>query len=67
MSGEGDVEGLLLYPLSEPVDVSLRIKGQRVRVRTIDFAAGWPAIKAQMLGLLDEGPLVKDRAPAGSL
>jgi hypothetical protein len=47
--------GLLLYPLvDDPLDVDLMVKGQRLRVRTIDLAIGWPAIRAQMLTLLSD-------------
>ena len=53
VSRSGVVEGLLLYPLvDDPLDVDLMVKGQRLRVRTIDLATGWPDIRAQMLSLL---------------
>ena len=62
LSGSGDLEGLLLYPLgADQVDVALRIKGQRVRVRTVNFAAAWEEIEAQMLALLEDKPLVRRR------
>jgi hypothetical protein len=53
------VEGLLLYPLAdEPVDVALNLKGQLIRVRTLDLAASWPEVHHQMLSLLcDATPL----------
>jgi hypothetical protein len=55
----GTVEGLLLYPLADdPVDVDLPLKGQRLRVRTINFQTDWQDIRGQLLGLLD------DAAPA---
>jgi hypothetical protein len=55
ISCSGVVEGLLLYPLAdEPVDIELMIKGQTLRVRTIDLATGWPDIRAQMLSLLSD-------------
>jgi 5-methylcytosine-specific restriction enzyme subunit McrC len=56
------VEGLLLYPLvDEPVDVAVRINGQRMRVRTIDLTTDWPNIRHQLLDLLQDQPL--DCAP----
>ena len=59
LSGSGTVEGLLLYPLAdEPVDVALNLKGQLIRVRTLDLAASWPEVHHQMLSLLcDATPL----------
>src|SRR5262245_26665046 len=58
VSRSGVVEGLLLYPLTdEPVDIELMVKGQRLRVRTIDLATGWPDIRAQMLSLLSDARL----------
>ena len=54
---EGMVEGLLLYPLmDEPVDVTLNLKRQWIRVRTLDFATNWPDIRAQLLELLHAVP-----------
>jgi 5-methylcytosine-specific restriction enzyme subunit McrC len=55
VSCSGVVEGLLLYPLAdEPVAIELMVKGQRLQVRTIDLATGWPDIRAQMLSLLSD-------------
>jgi 5-methylcytosine-specific restriction enzyme subunit McrC len=49
----GTVEGLLLYPLvDEAVDVALSLKGQWIRVRTINLATSWSDIRAQLLELL---------------
>jgi 5-methylcytosine-specific restriction enzyme subunit McrC len=49
------VERLLLYPLvDEPVDVVVRIKDQRVHVRTLDLMCDWPEIHTQLLGVLGE-------------
>ena len=56
LSNAGEVEGLLLYPRTEPVNVAVRIKGQRLRVRTINFEADWEKIELQMLSLLEEEP-----------
>jgi len=38
------------------VNVAVRIKGQRLRVRTINFEADWEKIELQMLSLLEEEP-----------
>ena len=47
------VEGLLLYPLTDDsVDVALNLKGQWIRVRTINLATSWSDIRAQLLELL---------------
>jgi hypothetical protein len=49
----GTVEGLLLYPLvDEAVDVALSLKGQLIRVRTINLSTSWSDIRAQLLELL---------------
>jgi 5-methylcytosine-specific restriction enzyme subunit McrC len=49
----GTVEGLLLYPLvDEAVDVALGLKGQWIRIRTIDLATSWSDIRTQLLELL---------------
>lgn len=51
------VEGLLLYPLvDDPIDVVLSLKGQWVRVRTIDLAASWSDIRVELLDLLRNEP-----------
>ena len=34
------------------------VKGQRLRVRTINFDVDWPDIRTQMLDLLRDTPLV---------
>ena len=49
------VEGVLLYPLAdELVDVTVRVNGQRMRVRTIDLTTEWPSIRHQLLDLLED-------------
>ena len=49
----GTVEGLLLYPLTDDsVDVALNLKGQWIRIRTIDLATSWSDIRTQLLELL---------------
>jgi 5-methylcytosine-specific restriction enzyme subunit McrC len=59
LSRTGSVEGLLLYPLiDQPLEIELMIKGQRLRLRTINFALDWPEIRTQLLGLLEVAPLV---------
>jgi 5-methylcytosine-specific restriction enzyme subunit McrC len=53
----GTVEGLLLYPLVDhPLDVEPNLKGQWIRVRTIDLATSWPEIETQLLELLRPEP-----------
>jgi 5-methylcytosine-specific restriction enzyme subunit McrC len=59
LSGEGSVEGLLLYPLiDESLEVELLVKGQRLRVCTINFTVDWPETRTQLLNLLEAMPLV---------
>jgi hypothetical protein len=60
LSREGSVEGLLFYPIiDEALDVELMLKGQRLRVRTINFAVDWPEIRTQLLRLLEDAPLIR--------
>ena len=45
----------LLYPLAEePVDVALTLKGQIIRVRTINLEASWKEIHDQLIILLQD-------------
>jgi 5-methylcytosine-specific restriction enzyme subunit McrC len=49
----GTVEGLLLYPLvDDSVDVALNLKGQWIRIRTIDLGTSWSDIRTQLLELV---------------
>lgn len=48
------MEGLLLYPLVDAPIESL--KGQWIRVRTINLATSWSDIRAQLLELLRAVP-----------
>lgn len=49
------VEGLLLYPLVvDPVDVTVRINEQWMRVRTINLMSDWSGIHRQLLDLLSK-------------
>ena len=46
-------EGILLYPTAgRSLDVSYRLHGHRVRVRTLNLNLPWTAIEDQMLSLL---------------
>ena len=44
--------------MDQPLDVGLMVKGQRLRVRTIDFDVDWPDIRTQLLNLLKDVSLV---------
>jgi 5-methylcytosine-specific restriction enzyme subunit McrC len=68
LSHVGSVEGLLLYPLTdENLNVDLMVKGQRFRVRTINFAVDWQEIRMQLLDLLQDVPLMVRPSAAGAL
>jgi 5-methylcytosine-specific restriction enzyme subunit McrC len=61
----GTVEGLLLYPLADvPVDVAVTLKGQWIRVRTINLRLSWPDIRDQLLDLLRDASPVLNLDPA---
>jgi 5-methylcytosine-specific restriction enzyme subunit McrC len=61
----GTVEGLLLYPLTaDPVDVAVTLDGQWFRVRTINFAARWQEIHAELLDLLSRSAPFRFPEPA---
>jgi 5-methylcytosine-specific restriction enzyme subunit McrC len=46
-------EGILLYPTtSESLDLSFRLHGHRVSIRTLDLNQPWTAIEKRMLALL---------------
>lgn len=54
--------GLLLYPtVHADLDECMHIQGHRIRVATVDLAAGWEAIEARLLSLISSWP---DRAGA---
>ena len=42
--------------MDEPIDVTLNLKGQWIRVRTLNFATNWPDIRAHLLDLLHAVP-----------
>jgi hypothetical protein len=46
------VDGILLYPLTdEPIDVTVRVRSQSLRVRTFDFMRDWQEIHHELLEL----------------
>ena len=48
-----NAEGILLYPTTgESLDLSFRLHGHRVHIRTLDLNQPWPAIEKQMLALI---------------
>jgi hypothetical protein len=45
-------DGILLYPLTdEPIDVTVRVHSQSLRVRTFDFTRDWQEIHHELLEL----------------
>jgi 5-methylcytosine-specific restriction enzyme subunit McrC len=48
------LEGMLLYPaVKQRLALDYRLKGRRIRVCSIDLAQPWPAIHADLLGLIE--------------
>jgi 5-methylcytosine-specific restriction enzyme subunit McrC len=54
------VEGILLYPSTDPAgfDLHWHIDGMALRVTSVNLAAEWPVLKASLLNLRDVPPQV---------